>query len=198
MAPPGRDLAAVAAGIGGLLGAAALARRPLTRTEVETFRIVNAIPDGAYPTIWAPMQYGTFGTVPLMAALALARRRPRLALAIGIGGTAAWVLAKAVKSAVGRERPASLVEDVSLRGAEEGDRGFPSGHAAVSAALTVVIWPYASAPQRAVLTGLAGCVPLARMYVGAHLPLDLIGGSALGLAIGGTVNLAVRRGTERT
>jgi membrane-associated phospholipid phosphatase len=36
------------------------------------------------------------------------------------------------------------------------------------------------------------------MYVGAHLPLDLVGGSALGLAIGCAVNLAIpTRKTER-
>lgn len=38
------------------------------------------------------MQYGTFATVPATAALAVARRRPRLALAIAGGGTAAWLL----------------------------------------------------------------------------------------------------------
>jgi membrane-associated phospholipid phosphatase len=31
------------------------------------------------------------------------------------------------------------------------------------------------------------------MYVGAHLPLDLVGGSALGLALGSTVNLVTAR-----
>ncbi len=191
----GRDrrLTAVAVGIGTLLAAAALARRPLTGTEVRTFRLVNGLPDGAYPLVWVPMQYGTYGTVPLAAAVALARRRPQVALAIAGAGTAAWVLAKAAKPIVDRGRPASLVDDVSLRGAEEGDLGFPSGHATVSAALTVVTWPYASDPQRATLAVLAGFVPLARMYVGAHLPLDVVGGSALGVAIGSAVSLVIRR-----
>ena len=184
-------VAGLAAGIGTLLAAAALARRPLTQTEVRAFRIANGLPDAGYPAIWVPMQYGTFGTVPAAACVALARGRPRLALAIGVGGTAAWILAKAAKPIVDRARPASLVPNVSLRGAEEGDRGFPSGHAAVSAALTVVAWPYAANPWRTTLAALAGFVPLARMYVGAHLPLDVVGGSALGLAIGSAVNLAI-------
>ena len=34
-------------------------------------------------------------------------------------------------------------------------------------------------------------VPFARWYVGAHLPLDTAGGSALGTAIGSAVNLAL-------
>jgi membrane-associated phospholipid phosphatase len=185
------SIAGFALGVGTLLGAAVLARRPITQTELRTFREVNELPGDVYWAIWLPMQYGTFGTVPAAAALALARRRPRLALAIAAGGTAAWVLAKAVKPMVDRGRPASVLGDVSLRGAEEGDKGFPSGHAAVSAALTVMVWPSASTGWRATLAALAGFVPFARMYVGAHLPLDVVGGSALGVAIGSAVNLAI-------
>jgi undecaprenyl-diphosphatase len=139
------------------------------------------------------MQYGTFGAVPTLAAIALVRRRPILALAIGAGGTGAWVLAKAVKPRVERGRPASLLADVSLRGAEQADLGFPSGHAAVSAALTVVAWPHLSGTWRSALVALSVFVPFARMYVGAHLPLDVIGGSGLGLAIGSVVTLATPR-----
>jgi membrane-associated phospholipid phosphatase len=177
--------------VGVLLGAAALARRPLSQIEIRVFRRVNGLPEDAYRAIWVPMQYGTFGTVPAAAVLALFRRRPRLALAIAGGGTAAWLGAKAVKPIVDRARPASILEGVALRGAEEGDRGIPSGHAAVSAVLTVVAWPYLSDGWRVSLVALAGFVPFARMYVGAHLPLDVIGGTALGLAIGNAIHLVI-------
>jgi glycosyltransferase 2 family protein len=196
MARTARNVAGLAVGMGGLIGAAVLARRSPSQTETRIFRAVNSLPGWANPAIWPPMQYGTFGTVPVAAAVALARRRPRLAVGIGAGGTAAWVLAKAVKPIVGRGRPASVLEDVSLRGTEEGDQGFPSGHAAVSAALTVVSWPYLLPRWRLPLAALSGFVPFARIYVGAHLPLDVVGGSALGLAIGSAVNLALP--TRRT
>lgn len=193
MARSAGNIARFAFGVGTLLGAAVLARRPITQTEIRVFREANELPGDVYWAIWIPMQYGTFGTVPAAATLALARRRPRLALAIAAGGTAAWVLAKAVKPMVDRGRPASVLGDVSLRGAEEGDKGFPSGHAAVSAALTVMVWPSASNRWRSTVAALAGFVPFSRMYVGAHLPLDVVGGSALGLAIGSAVNLAIPR-----
>jgi len=194
-----RAEAGLLVGFGTLLGTAALVRRPLTRAEVLVFRAVNDLPSGAYPAIWLPMQYGTFGTVPAAAVLALARRRPRLSLAIAGAGTAAWVLAKAVKPIVGRGRPVSVLEAVEVRGAEEGDRGFPSGHAAVSTALTVVTWPYVSLGGRVGLAALCAFVPVARMYVGAHLPLDVVGGSALGIVIGTAVNLAIpKRAPSRT
>jgi membrane-associated phospholipid phosphatase len=189
MTPSTRDLAGLALGVGTFVGTAALARRPISRTEVLSFRTVNDLPGAGFPVIWLPMQYGTFGTVPASAVLALARNRPRLALAIGVGGTTAWVSAKVLKRLVGRGRPANVIDDVLLRGVEEGDLGFPSGHAAVSAALTVVALPSVAGGWRWSLAALSGFVPLARMYVGAHLPLDVVGGSALGLAIGSAVNL---------
>jgi membrane-associated phospholipid phosphatase len=40
---------------------------------------------------------------------------------------------------------------------------------------------------RVVTVGLSAIVPLARMYVGAHLPIGIVGGSFLGLAIGFSV-----------
>ena len=191
MARPTREIAGLAVGIGTLLGTASLARRPITHAEVQTFRTANGLPGGGYPAIWIPMQYGTFGTVPAVAVLALARHRPRLALAIVVGGTAAWVSAKALKPIADRGRPASIIEGVTLRGMEEGDRGFPSGHAAVSASLTVIARPYVADGWGVSLAALSGFVPFARLYVGAHLPLDVVGGSALGLAIGSAVNLLI-------
>ncbi len=198
MARSTRDLAGLALGVGTLVGTAALARRPISRTEVLAFRAVNDLPEAGYPAVWLPMQYGTFGTVPASAVLAFARNRPRLALAMGVGGTTAWLSAKALKRIIGRERPAGVIGDVRLRGVEEGDLGFPSGHAAVSAALTVVALPSVTGGWRWSLAALSGFVPLARMYVGAHLPLDVVGGSALGLAIGSAVNLLIPARTRRT
>jgi membrane-associated phospholipid phosphatase len=189
----GVALAELAIGTVTLLKAAALAREPPSPTEARIFRLANSLPTRGYLLAWMPMQYGTFGAVPVAASFALARRRPRLALAIGAGGVAAWLLAKGVKSIVGRGRPASVLQGVVRRGAEKGDLGFPSGHAAVSAALTVTSWPYVSDRWRGPLAALSGFVPIARMYVGVHLPLDVVGGSALGLAIGGAINLAFPR-----
>ena len=187
----GRDVGGLFAGLTGLVAGAAIARRGVAPIEQRVFRAANRLPDRASPAIWVPMQYGTFATAPALSALALARRRPRLAVALLSAGSGAWVMAKAVKPVVARGRPGSTVEDAIIRGKEEGDEGFPSGHAAVSAALTTVALPYLSTAWKPLPLALAGFVPLARMYVGAHLPLDSIGGSALGIAVGCAVNLGL-------
>lgn len=170
----------------------ASARRGVSAGERQLFRAVNTLPDAAYPVVWLPMQYGTYGTAPVVAAVALARGDRRLALTLLTGGTVAWIAAKAVKPLASRGRPHDTLPDVRLLGKITGDRGFPSGHAAVSAALTVAAWPCISSRRRRQLLVLASFVPSARVYVGAHLPLDVIGGSALGVAVGCVADLVLR------
>jgi hypothetical protein len=70
--------------------------------------------------------------------------------------------------------------------------GFPSGHAAVAAALTVVVAARLSVRWAIGALVLGAFVVVGRMYVGAHLPLDLIGGAALGVVAGSSVNMIVR------
>jgi len=185
----GRNVAGVVLGSGVLAGSALLARRTRSETEIGIFRSANDLPNRAFPPIWTVMQFGTLGAVPVAATVALAARKSRLAASIAIGGAAAWVTAKAAKRVVSRGRPSNIIDGVHQRGTEEGDQGFPSGHAAVSTVLTVVMWPDVSTNWRLPLAALTGLVPFGRMYVGAHLPLDLVGGSALGLTIGCAINI---------
>lgn len=74
----------------------------------------------------------------------------------------------------------------------EGSLGYPSGHAAVSAALTVVVAAHLSKRWAIAALGLGLAVIFGRMYVGAHLPLDVVGGAALGTVVGSIVNLLIR------
>jgi undecaprenyl-diphosphatase len=189
--PRRRGATGVLLGTAGLVATGAVARRGLPAAERDVFRAANGVPIEAYPVLWAPMQYGTFGTTPALAAVAALRGRRRLALSLAAAGTLAWVGAKAVKRVVNRERPARMLDEVRIRGEDEGDLGFPSGHAAVSAALTTVVMPALSPAGRAGVAGLAALVAYARVYIGVHLPLDVVGGAALGVAVGSAVRLVI-------
>jgi undecaprenyl-diphosphatase len=102
-------------------------------------------------------------------------------------------LAKIVKGEFGRGRPAALLGDVTVRGDPGLGFGFVSGHTAVAFALAAVAAPHLGRRGRLVAWALAALVGLARMYVGVHLPLDVLGGAGLGLTVGAIVSLLVGR-----
>jgi hypothetical protein len=120
-------IAELAIGLVTLLEAAALARQPLSSSEARVFHIANSLPARGYPLVWIPMQYGTFGAIPVAATLALACHRPRLARLIGDSGIAAWLSAKGVKSIVDRGRPASVLK-AWCRGERREVLGGPRHH----------------------------------------------------------------------
>ena len=67
-----------------------------------------------------------------------------------------------------------------LRGHHDNGLGFVSGHAAVAVAIATLIAPYLDRRLRWVAVLVATLVGVSRLYVGAHLPFDVIGGAALG------------------
>jgi undecaprenyl-diphosphatase len=163
--------------------------------ETGVFRVLNAVDVLPFVVIWSVMQLGNVLVVPVTAVLASALRRWRLAGGLLLGGTAAYLLAKVVKGLVTRGRPDGLLTDVVIRGAEAHGRGFVSGHAALVVALLAVAWPQLGRRGRVVCALLATAVCLSRVHVGAHLPLDVVGGAGLGLAVAGVVRLLLGRPT---
>ncbi|MGI8789952.1 MAG: phosphatase PAP2 family protein [Actinomycetota bacterium] len=133
------------------------------------------------------MQLGSLSAVPASAGVGLLKRRPALAADLVLAGGLSWGAAKAMKVMVARERPALLLTEVLIHGREQGGSGFPSGHAAVAAALATVAGDHLPAPPRCPTVALIAAVALARVYIGAHMPVDVVGGGALGFTIGTAV-----------
>ena len=165
-------------------------RGQLSVFERDVFRLVNDLPAIFFPVVWAVMQLGNVLAVPVVAAIAVLTKRFRMARDVLASGLLAYVAADLVKSVVGRERPAALVDANLLDGNVSGI-GFISGHAAVAAALATATAPYLSRRGRRAAWALAWSVAVARVYVGAHLPLDVVGGAAVGWAIGSLVHYAL-------
>jgi len=165
--------------------------------ETDVFRLVNELPEALSLPLRLLMQAGSVGALPVTVGIALAARRPRLARDMGVAGTAAWLSAKTMKLAVDRGRPGGLLDSVTVRGLEAHDLGFPSSHAAIAAALAASASPYFGRRTRRVLTGAALTVAFARVYVGVHLPADVLGGLALGWVLGSGVHLVWGRPEER-
>jgi membrane-associated phospholipid phosphatase len=159
----------------------------ISALEADAFRLVNHLPDVPFAIVWVPMQLGNFLVVPAAVLAALLFRRWRLAAALATAGAGVYVLAKVVKHYVLRGRPDTLLDDVTVRGAVAHGLGFVSGHIAVVTALALVAWPWLPRWGRWVAGAAVVAVFLTRMYVGAHLPLDMLGGAALGVCVAGAV-----------
>ena len=166
--------------------------------ERWVFRTVNDLPGILYWPVWVVMELGTWFAIVAAVVVALLARRVHLAIAFGLAATSANLLSHAGKAVVGRERPPALLLHVHVRGAVVVGNGYPSGHASVAFALASVAWLWLDGWAKWVLPAMAVVVAFARMYVGAHFPLDVVGGAALGTACGAAVTLAMGRGVSTT
>lgn len=172
-----------------LVTALSARRNRVGRCEAGAFRAINGLPDPLYPSVWVIMQLGTLGAAPAAASAALLAHDRELAGRLLVAGTGTWALSKLIKQLVRRPRPAALVSGTRVRGPDASGLGYLSGHAGVAVALGTAAFPRLSPPGRAVVVAVAPVVGLSRIYVGAHLPLDVAGGAALGLAVGAAVAL---------
>jgi membrane-associated phospholipid phosphatase len=161
--------------------------------EAAVFRVLNGTTVLPFVIVWPVMQLGNVLVVPASALVAGAFRRWRLAAELLIAGTATYLTAKVVKGIWPRGRPDGLLADVVIRGEAALGRGFVSGHAATLTALAAVAWPWVGPRGRVALVVVVTVVCLTRVYVGAHLPLDVVGGAGLGLAVAAVVRLGLGR-----
>jgi membrane-associated phospholipid phosphatase len=176
-----------------MVTALAVRHRDVSPQEASVFRAVNGLPGSVYPVAWACMQLGAFGAAPAAAGAAWLAGERELAARLLASGTGTWALAKLVKRVVRRPRPGALLPGTHCRGNPATGLGYLSGHAGVAAALGAAAFPRLGPRGRALILIAVPAVGLTRIYTGAHLPLDIAGGAALGLAVDAAVSLCAGR-----
>jgi membrane-associated phospholipid phosphatase len=159
--------------------------------ERAAFHAVNGLPDWLYRPMLAFQYLGVLAMPLVVAAGALALRRWRLAAALVLVVPCKLATERLVKLLVQRERPGTTVPDAVLRGVHPAGLSFVSGHAIITfaiAGLLALVLPRRWAVVVFVLASLNG---VARVYLGAHNPLDVVGGAAVGLAIAAVLDLVL-------
>ena len=190
-----RPLAVIASGVGLLVVAALLVKDPPSAWEEALFRAFNDLPHNVEAVLWVLQQMGSAIVLPFVAFLlwrVTRRWQPPVAL-VATGFLLGWLGAKVIKSMVGRGRPGAIIEDVILGfDVPIAEVGFPSGHAVLAFTLVAAFFPYLGRKGRVAAIAVAVLVAVTRVYVGAHFPLDVIGGAGYGVAIGTLVTFVSR------
>ena len=194
---PWVDVARIASGAAVL----AITWREATATELPaweepTFRAVNRLPEGGR-LLWPVMQFGSFAAIPVVTvAIDRITGDRRFAASVGAAGLIAYLGAKVLKKRVRRGRPGDVYVDINRREDATGF-GYPSGHAAEAAAMATVIASRLPLVWQWVPVALVASVSTGRLFFGAHLPHDVIGGAAMGTLIGGSLNVTHRAIPDR-
>ena len=159
--------------------------------EEDIFRAVQDLPDFLKPVFWPVMQFGNLVMAFVATVIALAFKRWRLASGFLLLAAGKLYFARLIKENVTRHRPAEILDNVVLRDSFGGGLAFVSGHAIIAFGIATLAHPYLNRTWRVAIWTLATLVCVGRVYVGAHLPLDVVGGAAAGVALGFLINLIV-------
>jgi membrane-associated phospholipid phosphatase len=187
-----RDLTVLAVSLAVFAGCAVVAADGrVGPVERSVFHAINGLPGWLYRPMLLAQYLGVLAMPLVVAVGALAFRRWRLAVALVLVVPLKLLVERVPKQLVQRERPGTTVPDAILRGVPHGGLSFVSGHAIITfaiAGLLVLVLPRRWGIVALVLATLNA---LARVYLGAHNPLDVVGGAAIGLAIAAVLDMAL-------
>lgn len=108
---------------------------------------------------------------------------PRFFGLLGLGSGFAVILSQLLKRLFCRERPHLTIQGLAALAEIPDAFSFPSGHTAAAFAAATALAGEGTG-LAVLVTVLAIGIALSRIYLGAHYPLDVLAGAALGLSTG--------------
>jgi membrane-associated phospholipid phosphatase len=159
-------------------------------TEADVFHAINDLPGFLYRPFWVFQQFGNLLVALLLGVIVAAWLRQWWVAAAVLGAVVLKLLLEnVVKAVVERSRPGTTIGDITMRGdVSAHGLSFVSGHAVIVTAVAGLLTPILPRAWKWVPWVVVLLNGLARIYVGAHNPLDVLGGFGLGLVICGVLN----------
>jgi len=157
------------------------------------------------PWLHSPMRlFATYGIVLFAAAIVvgwwIARSRDAVTMASAlltpVAAVVAFLAQQVVVSLVHEARPYAIHPSALVLVAKTTDPSFPSDHACIAGAVAAGLF-LVDRRLGLVTAALALIMAVARVYAGAHWPLDVVAGLALGAAVSVLVVLLLRQPVSR-
>lgn len=165
------------------VGMAIDSRHVLPGWETSLFHAINNWPESLYMaglamtvicgSVWMALASVVIATIAKMYRLAW-----RLSAVI-VGG---YAIDFVLKESIERGRPIEFISEMHKRSVETG-AGFPSGHTTVATVVALTLLPYLPKKWRWIVVVWIVLAALSRVYLGVHLPLDVIGAVFVGIFV---------------
>ena len=113
--------------------------------------------------------------------------RARAVRALAIAGVESTIVNRSLKAMVGRSRPDSVGLELTAAGVpvrEPTSSSFPSGHTLAAFCAVTVMSQRGDRGGNTLLFASASLVGLSRLHLRAHHASDVVGGAAIGIALG--------------
>jgi undecaprenyl-diphosphatase len=169
----------------------------VSQPEKDVFHVINGLPDWLRPIMYV-FQLAGLLFVPLIAAVGAACfRKWWLTLClVCIIPLKLFFEHEVIKKLVDRQRPGTSIchGDVTcghFRSVPLHGESFVSGHAIITGSVATLLFFYLGRTGRILVVSVAVLNGIARIYLGAHNPLDVVGGGAVGVCIGCLLLLVV-------
>lgn len=163
----------------------------LSGWEQRAFEFINqaSLPAWVTSQLAKPISNAVWGMVFLVAILLVVPKYRLLAWQYAVAAGSTYAVVFALEHLVDRARPVALESYEVVVRASQGGPGFPSGHVAVLTALSLTVWPFLSWPWRVLVLIFIAAEAWARIFLGLHAPLDIVGGLAIAVTVVAGIHL---------